>query len=330
MLIEEDIKLRLTPTRVEAFRVEGKTRIVWDDRLPGFGMRVSATGSKAYFLKYRVGKNGRQRSKTIGRHRAMSCERARGIASEWLLQAWAGKDPNAPRSMDDGSNPTIAEFSERYLAEHARIHKKPNSIILDEDFLRRIIVPKIGSLKIRDLTRYNIAEIHSSLTKTPQTANLVRGLISHMCSMAEAWGVRPDHSNPCRHIKKFPVKARERYLSDVEQVCLAKELRACEKRNTIAADYFRVLLLTGCRCGEIRDLKWSDIDFDHGFISLRDSKNGARKVPVADVALAVMKKIKRVPGNPHVFPGRECVGTRAKLKRKPLLPSAGVSRFCRG
>lgn len=305
MLLKENVKLRLTTPRVEKFRVEDKTQIVWDDRLPAFGLRVSPTGSKTYFLQYRVGKNGRQVGKSIGRHRFMSCERARAIASEWLLQAQDGRDPNALCALDDGSNPTVAEFGERYLAEHSNVHKKPNSIILDEDFLRRIIIPRIGTIKIRDLTRYDIQKVHSSLSKTPQTANLVRGLISHMCSMAEAWGVRPDHSNPCRHIKKYPVKARVRYLTDDELPRLAAELRACQKRNTIAADYFRVLLLTGCRCGEIRSLMWSDINFDLGFINLRDSKNGARKVPVADVALAVLKKIKRVPGNPHVFPGKK-------------------------
>lgn len=304
MLIKENGKMRLTTTKIDSFEVEDKTCIVWDDRLPSFGVRVSRTGLKSYFLQYRVGKNGRQRGKTIGRHPVITADRAREVARDWLLQAWDNVDSNAKIKCADETNPTVEEFGARYLEEHSRVHKKKTSIVMDEDFMKRFVVPKIGNLRITDITRFDIARVHSSLSKTPHQANLVRALLSHLFTMAEAWGLRPDGTNPCKHIKKFPTKARVRFLADDELTRLALELKVCDKRNPVAANYFRLVLLTGCRRNEILHLKWSDISFEEKYISLRDSKTGPRKVPLADAAISLLQTIERMDGNPHIFPGK--------------------------
>ncbi len=274
MLIEKNQKMKLTRSRVEAFHVVGTALVVWDNQLPGFGVRVSAHDVKTYFLFYRVGKGGRQRGKTIARHPLISTDRAREIAREWLLQAWSGKDPNAPTVRDD-SNPTVADFSVRYIKEHCEVRKKPGPTKTDQLYVGRFIVPKIGRLRVRAVTRFDIGRIHSSMAKTPVQANAVRALLSHMFAKCEEWGLRPDGTNPVRHIKKFPTKPRERYLTEDELKRLTCELGRIQISNTVVANFARLVLLTGCRLSKTLSHGFQQSptidanDLDHGWPAIQ-------------------------------------------------------------
>ena len=72
-----------------------------------------------------------------------------------------------------------------------------------------------------------------------------------------------------------------------------------------AAAAIRLLVLTGCRRNEILGLRWADVDFDAGELSLADSKTGARIVPLPPAAAEVLAALPRVLDNPWVFPGKK-------------------------
>jgi integrase len=123
--------------------------------------------------------------------------------------------------------------------------------------------------------------------------------------LAEIWGLRPDGSNPCRHVPKYREHKRERYLSQVElqrlgNVLADAELNGTETPHIIAA--FRLLILTGCRLGEIQTLQWGFIT-DQG-MELPDTKTGARRIPLPSAARAVLSTLARVDGNPYVIVGK--------------------------
>lgn len=101
-----------------------------------------------------------------------------------------------------------------------------------------------------------------------------------MFNLAEIWGLRPDHSNPCRHIQKYKESKRERYLTQAETKRLGKTLRRMEEASETLPAIFciRLLLLTGCRLSEIQTLKWDYIKWDSNEIHLPDSKTGAKIV----------------------------------------------------
>ena len=65
---------------------------------------------------------------------------------------------------------------------------------------------------------------------------------------------------------------------------------------------FRLLLLTGCRMSEIRDLRWEYVKDD--CIELPDAKTGGRVVPLGPEARAVLSAIPRDEDNPWVIAGR--------------------------
>ena len=117
-------------------------------------------------------------------------------------------------------------------------------------------------------------------------------MLSKMFSLAEVWGLRPDGSNPCRHVKRYKENKRERFLSPEET-----EL---EMPSAVAA--FRLLLLTGCRLSEIQFLRWEHVKDD--CIELPDAKTGGRVVPLGPEARAVLANLPREDGNPWVICGK--------------------------
>ena len=146
------------------------------------------------------------------------------------------------------------------------------------------------------------------MRKTPGAANRTLALISHMLNVAEKWGLRPDGSNPCRHVEKYPERKRERYLSKDELAALGDALSMAERTRTekpgaIAA--IRLLILTGCRLSEILTLKWDEVDFEGQCLRLADSKTGQKTVYLPAPALAVLEGIDRQKGCSGVIVGRK-------------------------
>lgn len=126
-----------------------------------------------------------------------------------------------------------------------------------------------------------------------------------MFNLAEIWGLRPDGSNPCRHVPKYREVKRQRHLSHAELQRLGEMLSevehdGSESRFIVAA--FRLLILTGCRLGEIQTLKWEYITADG--MELPDTKTGARRIPLPAAARAVLSALPRVPNTPYVIAGK--------------------------
>ncbi len=94
------------------------------------------------------------------------------------------------------------------------------------------MLPSLGSFKIEAVDRSDIASLHHGLRETPVEANRVVALISKLFNLAERWELRPDHTNPARHVERFPEKPRERFLSARELARLGEVLREGEEKGT--------------------------------------------------------------------------------------------------
>ena len=82
----------------------------------------------------------------------------------------------------------------------------------------------LTNLLYRPKSVHSIAELHHALRETPYQANRTLGVLSKMFALAEMWGMRPDGSNPCLHIKRYKEERRERFLSAEEFARLGKVL----------------------------------------------------------------------------------------------------------
>lgn len=296
--------MKITKRAVEAAApVPGKQQtFFYDATLKGFGLRVSAKGRKTYIFEYRNAQ-GRKRRYTLGRVGGMTPDQARKAARAALAAVDRGEDP-AEEAQQERKGETIAEFSERYLTEHARPKKKPKSVQEDEALLRRCVLPALGRIKVNAVTRKDVSRMHHGLSKTPTQANRALSLFSKMMNLAERWGVRPDGTNPCRHVDRYRETKRERFLSSEELRRLGDALKESEgKEMPSVLLAIRLLILTGARKGEILGLQWDEVDFERQCLRLRDSKTGKKTIPLGAPALDLLANVKGYASNPHVCPG---------------------------
>jgi integrase len=123
-----------------------------------------------------------------------------------------------------------------------------------------------------------------------------------MFNIAERCGLRPNGSNPCRHVEKYAERKRERMLSPAELARLGDALVAYDG-SPYAAAAVKLLVFTGARLGEVLGLRWEWIDFERAEVRLPDSKSGAKTIHLPPPALAVLTELPRIEGNPHVIAG---------------------------
>ncbi len=278
--------------------------VLWDDAVRGLGLRITPAGKKSFILAYRIG--SRKRQMTLAPYGVLTLQQARAGALRKLAAVIEGKDPLAERQSSTKAE-TVAELADRYLVEHADIKKKASSAKTDRQRLRHYVLPKLGHLKVADVSRQDVVALHFSLREKPYTANRVVALISKMLNLAEVWGLRPDGSNPCRHVEKFKETPRERYLSSAELAQLTATLAEVEQEgletvHTVAA--IRLLILTGCRLREILDLQWEHVDLESARLYLPDSKTGSKIVFLSAPARQVLVSLPRTDGNPWVIEGK--------------------------
>lgn len=273
---------RINKRSVDAAKPDKERDIVlWDDTLHGFGLRVKPSGTKTYILQYR-NTEGRSRRYTIGQHGKLTPEQAETEAKRLFGLIAVGRDP-ASEKQDLGKEATFADLAAKYLEIHLP-HKKARSAHEDRRMLKQYITPVLGTRKVYAITQDDIEGIHGKLKDHPYQANRVLALLSKMFTLAEAWKVRPQHSNPCRYVEKFKEEKRERYLSERELAWVGRAIAKAEAGDDpkmavseSAGLALRLLLLTGARLNEILTLKWEYLDLEKGVAVLPDTKTEKNK-----------------------------------------------------
>ncbi len=290
---------------VESLPVDGREAVYWDSELLGFGVRVYPSGSKVYLVQTRAG--GKSRRITVGRHGLVSAERARRKAAQIIADIKAGNEPeraNGAARRDAG--PTLAEVAERYMTEHVAVRCKPATAKDCRYTLDRYLLPALGDARLGEIGRERVAALQYSLHATPVMANRVVGMLSRLFNMADLWGIAPEGGNPCRFIRKYKEAPRERFLSEEEFQRLGRVLGEVEAEGRVHPSMvaaFRLLMLTGCRKGEILTLRWEDVDLSAGELRLRDAKTGPRSVALSPSARRVLEGLPRLSDNPWVIAG---------------------------
>ncbi|MEO1197827.1 MAG: tyrosine-type recombinase/integrase [Pseudomonadota bacterium] len=318
---------KLNKRTVEAAQPEAREYILWDENLPGFGLRIMPTGRRSYIVQYRVGggRASRSRKATLGRHGVLTPEQARSIARDWLATAAQGGDPAAERAAVRNA-PTMAELCKRYLSEHAATKKKPRSAREDERNIANHVVPLLGSRKVANIATADIDRVlkivkqgrtvaasgdgarPKMLRGGPFAANRVRALLSKMFTLAERWRWRPDGSNPVRFAAKNPERPREVFLESDELQRLGAALDHAQETGDASPEALgaiRFLTLTGCRVSEALLLRWDDVDLNRSVASLPDSKTGAKLIKLPEAAMQVLRDLApHRSGNPYIFAGK--------------------------
>ena len=176
----------------------------------------------------------------------------------------------------------MADLTARFLGEYVSRHCKPRTAEEYARAVNRFINPDLGKLNISDLSRADVGRFHHKHGDIPYQANRNLAALSKMMNLAELWGLRPDGSNPCRHIEKYDEAKRERFLTAVELRSVGRTLAQAQADGSetpfvIAA--LLLLILTGARLSEILTLKWQHVDLNAGLLRLPDFQDGRQADP---------------------------------------------------
>jgi integrase len=273
---------------------------VSDDKLPGFRVRRQTTTKRVYEFNYYI--NGARKQVKIGRHGTVTPdgitswtpETARREAKRLAGLVAQGIDPKA--NQRGKAAPTVKDLFDRYIAEHVKRLRKEGTAREYEGVFQKHLSAPLGHCKVADIMRADIEKLQGELQRKPSIANLCLAVLSAMFEKSEAWGWRPQHSNPCRHIERYKTKSRERVLIADEMARLGPAL-ASDPEGKL----FLVIALTGARVSEITGLKWSYLDLDNGVARLPDSKTGAKTLVLPEPVVEILRDVKGVASSEYVF-----------------------------
>jgi integrase len=290
-------------------------QIFWDapdskgkGHIPGFGLRVTAAGARAFILNYRT-RAGRDRRITIGSVGPWSLSAARTEAAALKRRVDQGEDPMEERRELRGA-PTMAELCERFLTEHTS-RKSPETQRAYRTATAEIRAA-LGSRKVAELSYDDIERLHRRVSdRTKYQANRIAAVLSRMFNMAIRSGWRTD--NPVRGLPRNEEPKRRRYLSKDEIGRLLSALDAHPDQQ--AANIIRILLLTGARKSEVLKMRWQDIDPEAGRWvkpSAHTKTKIEHQVTLSSAAVEILEEL-RDNGSPYVFPEKN--GHRADFFR---------------
>jgi integrase len=272
-----------------------------NDWTPGFGLRVTAAGARAFVLNYRT-KDGTERRHTIGRYPTWTLLAAREEAKRLKRQIDGGGDPVVAGRELRGA-PTVADLCERFRKEHIE-YKRP-STARDYRSIAKMIEAELGNKKVTSIELTDIERLHRKITSegTPYRANRVAAVASKMFALAVRWKMRSD--NPCKGVERNFEEKRERYLTEAELARLIAALNA--HSNQQAGDVFRLLLWTGARSGEALAATWDQFN-DEFTVWRKPAAHTKQKkthvLPLAAPAQQLLERLyhRRVAGEDRVFP----------------------------
>ena len=167
--------------------------------------------------------------------------------------------------------------------------------------VRKYILPAFGHMTVDAIAVEHVKDWFASMAERPASANRAMPILSVMMRMAELWGYRPHNSNPCKNAKRYWMEPKARFLTAEEMARLNAVLTRDEFYCPQAVAVIRLLMLTGCRFGEVVSLEWDWIRGKR--IHLPDSKTGPRALPLGEAARAHIAALPRAcDPDAHLFP----------------------------
>ena len=349
-------RFKLTKTLVESFPVPAAGYTIYrDTELRGFGLRVTSTGVRSYFVERAVA--GRNVRATVGKHGDISAAEARIKAQSMLASMAAGSDPVAERKAElaalKAAQVTFGQVAGNYVEERLRMGLKPRTA---EDY-QYDLNHALASLKpmlLAEIERKNIATLQERLTEDrgPTTANramrFARAVFNYAVDnedFVDADGEPLLRSNPVSVLKTRrlwnPVNRRHGYLDErtlgrwldavlsIDRYRWSEFRENAERRALNAQGYLLVMACLGLRSGEAARLRIEDWDAERKTLTITDPKNIAStgKVFVTPVGwrLAQMIEQRAAQNTQWVFCGEDGQSSIASSKTGPRAIIADVS-----
>lgn len=277
---------------------------LWDDLLPGFGLRIASGGARTYFVMKRL--NGRLLRRTVGKAPPRDTERdaalpagmywphdARAEARKLLGDMERGLDPKpeppSPKAPDD----TFKGVADRYLANSL---KGGGASLRSKDELARKLKTDLSAWHDKPIASIRRRDIQALVDSKAEVSPIAANRLLSFIKRVFRWAVSKDiiDADPAAAVTKpADENERTRYLSDDE---IRLFWRACDQLGDPPGRLFKLALVTGQRRGEVAGLRRSEL----GKLQYR-KRQGSKEIAVSgDAWLLPPERTKR--GVAHTVP----------------------------
>lgn len=268
---------------------------IWDSELAGFGLRVRPTGRYYWFVRLRH--RGKHRRISLGCTDDVGADLARAQARRLLAEVALD---GLPKRAVVKATPTMDDYVDTYWQDFAR-GWKPSTAKRNYNAWRLDLKEHFSAMRVADVAKPDVQRWRDGCVGGLEARfNRAVPVLAALLKYAEALHLRRKNSNPCRGMPRYKRPAKERYLTPLEYRRVARELAEDEIAHPMQVAIVRLLIFTGARLSEIRDLKWDHVKPPR--LVLPDSKTGPKIIWLNSQALAVLEAIRRDDDNPLVFP----------------------------
>jgi integrase len=308
---------------------------VWDTEIKGFGCQILKGGKKTYAFYYRSPLTKKKACIKIGCHGNITVDFARNKAKALSAAVASGTDPREQKKeklIEERQSVLFSDFFDVFKEKHITKAYKGKGTYNNMSISRLYILPWFAEKKLEEISSRDIRQFLDSLSHISRTANLCFSLLRVAFGKAKEWEYLSPNSNPCKGVRKYKENRKQRFLTDLELAKLEQSLTQQEKEQKASyctVNAIRMLLYTGCREGEILNLKWENIHIKDHFAYVDDTKTGEDARPLNQKALNVLTSMKPKEGNPYIFYGKVPGKPLAEIKTawKTILKRAGIKNF---
>lgn len=315
-----------------------------DDKLKGFGVRVTAAGVKTYFLERRV--HGKVKRIKVGRVGEMTTEDARQQAKDIAAEIDKGKDPIAERRRRRAFSTTLDGALTDYVASNNRMKQ---STADDMRYVLTKVSPGWMDKALVSVTRDEVKRRHAKTgARTPALANkwarYLRAVFNFaMNEYRDADGTPFIAANPAKLDKRswFRVEPRKRFIKPHElRDWMPAVLRLAEvpereagqgrhrpklRHGALSRDFFLLVLLTGLRRTEALNLTWRDVDLQARTIHVPETKaHRAHELPLSDYLVELFERRKEAGPSEYVFQDSQGRLTNVRVALDRVRTESGV------
>jgi integrase len=282
-----------------------------DAQCAGLRVRCLGSGGKVFFYRYRA-RDGALRQIRLGDFGPLTLAKARDAALRKRLERDQGKDPQLEKQQQKAEAArermaqrqaacTVEDLVNEYIEEVLDKQKRGAE---SARILRQDLLPVLGHRPALQITRRELQDevIRPKMAKAPRVATQLLSRVRCAYAHAIEQGRLPDDfMSPTLGIKGAPRVRRRRALTDTELATFMKWLPSSPYSRTVR-EALSLVLLTGCRSGEVVAALWRDIDLDRGVWTIRETKNGEpHDVMLPQQALELLKS-RQGMDKVHVFP----------------------------
>jgi integrase len=296
-------KSTLTDSQIRAMKPAERRYKVGDIR--GLYLFVEPSGTKTWRVRWKDG--GQEKTITLGPYPSIGLAEARRQATDIVTARGQGLDPVLEarrKAAVEGQGRSFKDVAEAYMARQAGVWSAGHA----ERFahrMRRDVIPVIGDVPVADLRPIDVMRCIEPIERrgAQETAVRVCGMIGQVARFAVARGLaredptlhlRGGLDHPPRPIHRPAIIDRHdlgRLLSDLWNW----------SDPTLAKPLLQIGALTFQRPGEIRSMRWGDVDADRAIWSYRVSKIDVdHLVPLSRQALRIIEGLRPLTGR-HAF-----------------------------